>query len=214
MQVQLSELLHGGAIVLCQMVGGHTVAQGDAVVVPGLLVADALGEITFRMAGHLAGGHELSIEVPGGEAERRPLVLLDDAADIVAVLRLGASHAALAVIVGRDGQRPAAEPAMGRREIACRAIGGQDRVEAIVDLGVDVHVVLTPGLRHELPDAARADARTRVDLEGGLDVRQEGQILGDAVTAHDLAEGLIVASADLHAAAELFADAALGAHAL
>ncbi len=43
-------------------------------------------------------------------------------------------------------------------------------------------------------------------------MRQEGEVLGDAVLAEDFAEGLVVTTADLHAGAETLAHALLGAH--
>ena len=45
-------------------------------------------------------------------------------------------------------------------------------------------------------------------------MREIGEVLRDTVTAHDLAKGRVVPSADLHAAMEAFAQTALTAHAV
>ena len=210
MHVQAGEDSGGDAVLASDLIGRHAAAQDQAIVRPGRGVVHPFGEVTAGITGHLARGDELRIIVARIELEGLTLVVLDDASEIVAKLGLGLGHAALSVIVAGDRQRPATQAIVGLGEIARSPIGRHDRVHAIIYGTVHVHETAAGG-RHELPDPAGPDRRHGVGLERGLHVGQVGQVLGQPVLAHDFAEGLVVASADLHPATEFLPHAALAA---
>ena len=133
-------------------------------------------------------GQERHIEVARSEAERRAVILAQDADDIVrAELLARAQHALGAVVVSGDRQRPGAEQPVVVVQQLRRRLGGAERIEALVDRVVDAHEA-PAGRAHELPQARRADLGVSRRIERRLDVRQcrdlrrqtkIGQHLGD-----------------------------------
>ena len=159
-------------------------------------------------------GQELGVEVARREAEARPAVVLDDADDVAgADLVDGARDAVRAVVVGRDGERPGAEPVVRAREVACRGARRGDGIAPLVDRVAHLHVE-TPGGRHELPDARRADLRIGGDVEARLDERQAGELDRQPLVAEDALHLREVLPRGAEAVCEALADAALSAHRL
>ena len=71
--------------------------------------------------------------------------------------------------------------------------GGGHRVEAVIGPAILHEPILTTGLRHELPQAAGPDGRTRTGVEATLDHCEPQEILGYALPAQHLANRLAVA---------------------
>jgi hypothetical protein len=109
-----------------------------------------------------------------------------DAPDVAGAEGAGrALHAAGAVVVGRDGERPGEGQLVVLAQQARRGHGGAMRIEPLVEHVVHVQEE-SPGRARELPEARRADARIGVRVERGLDVGQGGQLGGHAVGPHRL----------------------------
>ena len=74
-----------------------------------------------------------------------------------------------AAVVGGDGQVPVAEDAVGVLQVAGGCIGGFERVEAFIDVGVDFQPVTLGRGVHELPHTLCAGAGDGDGVEGGFD---------------------------------------------
>ena len=105
-----------------------------------------------------------------------------------------AQHGAVAGVVGREHEVPGSEPDVEVLEVARRRVGRPLGIAASVDPVADLQAVGARRAGHELPDAARADARARRALEAALDHRQVEEIARQAVARQHLVEHVAVAS--------------------
>ncbi len=124
-RIQVVQLINGEPVITGKLLGRHGLLKDQAIVVVRLVKGNAVGEVFFGIARDLAGGDELRIEIARIEAKGVALVILDDLADVAAMEALGLGDAALAVVVGGDGQGPATQFAMGRGQITGRPLAGQ-----------------------------------------------------------------------------------------
>ena len=128
-----------------------------------------------------------------------------------AELARGALHAADAVVVARERERPRVRALVVRAEQSRGGDGGEPGIVALVDHVIDAHVDAA-GRARELPEARRADVRARRRIERRLDVRQRRQLDGQPALGEDAAHVALPAALPDQAGAELVRLAELEAH--
>ena len=175
-------------------------------------VAGQLSEVALGVLLDLERRQELRVEVPRREAEAAALVAVDDRGHVArAELAHGPLHAADAVVVAGERERPGVRALVVRREQPGGGDGGEPGVVALVDHVVDAHVDAAGGAR-ELPEPGGADVRARRRVERRLDVRQRGELDRHAPLGEDAAHVALPAALPDHSRAELVRLAELEAH--
>ena len=111
-------------------------------------------------------------------------------------------------VVGGERQVPVAVPIVQVAQVACgrprRLLG----VESLVDVRIAAQPVELGRAAHELPEPERAGRGERVHLEGALDVREEDEILRDALFLEDPPRHREIAARALQARLEVLMDPA------
>jgi hypothetical protein len=86
------------------------------------------------------------------------VIALDDDAHVAAAgLGDGTHHAGASMVVGGDRERPRTEGLVVLAQMACSCARRAQRIAALVQHAADLHQVVSPGRRHELPDAGGAE---------------------------------------------------------
>ena len=93
-----------------------------------------------------------------------------------------------AAVVGRYGQRPVPEDAVGVLEVAGGGIGRGEGIHALVDVGIDLEAVAKAGAVHELPDAFGAYAGFRTGVHGAFDYGDVLELQREVVATEGLLE--------------------------
>ena len=88
----------------------------------------------------------------------------------------GPAHAALAPVVGGQGQVPVAEHAIELLQVVQRRARGGEHVAPVVAEGVLLEVEVGARGGHELPHAGGLGAGDGLRIEGAFDVRQQRQL--------------------------------------
>ncbi len=117
------------------------------------------------------------------------------------------------MVVGRQRERPRLDVAVILREQAYGAVGGEERITALIDDVIDPHVA-DARRAHELPHTGRADFRIRGRIERRLDVRQRRELAGQTLLVERLVDVRLPGAGADQPRAEAIRLAELEAHAL
>ena len=177
-RIHFPEHIRHHTVMGAEILEAHVALQGNTVGRLGGLQRQG-AEIGRVVGGHLAGGQKFGIKVARGELERAAAVGLEDGR-VVAVLLPGARHTGGAMVVGRDGQGPAAELLVIFLEQLGGGMGSADGVPAFVQDVVHGHEAPAGGTG-ELPDPRRAEFAVGGRVEGRFHMGQIGQVFGHPV---------------------------------
>ena len=165
--------------------GGRGLAFGDPEIAPGVAI-------------NIHRRQKRRIEIARGEPERARAIARGDLADVVrAQLAAGPAHAVDAMVVGGDGQRPAAGDRVVVFQQPHRRVAGQERIEPLVHHVIDAHEAPAGGAR-ELPHAGGAHVGARARRERRFHVRQQCQLFRHPAAAHGGADVVQPASRPHH----------------